>query len=68
MVQQELAVHEKMELHELLMFKSTCKTKSEAMSSLAAEGDLKSLLDRHAKQSANHVNDLRTLLGGMTIQ
>jgi similar to spore coat protein len=62
MEQQGLAVHESMELHELLMFKSCCMTKSKTMQSLVADEDLKSIMQLDVEQSSKAIKGMQTLL------
>jgi similar to spore coat protein len=62
MAQQGLAVHETMELHELLMFKSTCMTKSNTMQALTTDGDLRSLMQQDVEQSSKAINQLQSIL------
>jgi similar to spore coat protein len=62
MEQQGLAVHETMELHELLMFKSCCMTKSKTMQGLVADEDLKSIMQLDVEQSSKAVKGLQNLL------
>ncbi|WP_165842219.1 spore coat protein [Paenibacillus xerothermodurans] len=51
-----------MELHELMMFKTTCMTKSSTMQKLAEDEELRTLMQQDAEQSSRAVNALQTLL------
>jgi similar to spore coat protein len=62
MEQQGLAVHETMELHELLMFKSCCMTKSNTMQGLVSDQDLKSIMQLDVEQSSKAIKGLQNLL------
>jgi len=54
-----LGVHETLELHELLTFKSLCLTKSSTMSALVQDEELKNLLTQDAAQTKNHLQTLQ---------
>lgn len=43
---QKLGVHEKLELHELLTFKTTCLTKAQTMIPLVSDTNLKTFCSR----------------------
>jgi similar to spore coat protein len=62
MEQQGLAVHETMELHELLMFKSCCMTKSNTMQGLVSDQDLRSIMQLDVEQSSKAIKGLQNLL------
>ncbi|AHD04919.1 spore coat protein [Paenibacillus larvae] len=62
MAQQGLAVHETLEVHELLTFKNTCMTKSVAMQGLVSDPALKSLLQEDIQHSAKAIQDYQGLL------
>jgi similar to spore coat protein len=57
-----VGVHEALELHELLMFKTVCTTKSAAMSKLAEDSELKNLLNQDVSKSTQHIEQLRSIL------
>lgn len=63
----ELADHEKLELHEYLTFKNVCATKSMAMSKLAKDPKLKSLLEDDLRITGRQIQELSQLLS-TTIQ
>ena len=58
-----MGVHETLELHELLTFKSLCLTKSTTMSGLAQDQELKSLLDQDASAAKGHIQQLQRFTG-----
>ena len=62
MNQENLAVHEKAELHEMLMFKTNCLQKSQAMQSLVQDQQLKSLLQQDVKASQTNIKALQQLI------
>lgn len=66
-MQQELATHEKLELHEYLAFKNVCATKALAMSKLAKDPGLKSLLDDDLRITQRQIQEISQLLS-TTIQ
>jgi similar to spore coat protein len=55
-------VHEALELHELLMFKNVCTTKSAVMSKLAQDDELKNLLNQDVSKSTQHIEEIRNIL------
>lgn len=57
-----LGVHETLELHELLTFKSLCLTKSSTMSGLVQDNELKNLLTQDANQTKNHIQTLQQFI------
>ncbi|MEM1503423.1 hypothetical protein RG959_08360 [Domibacillus sp. 8LH] len=63
-----LGQHESLELHELVVFKSLCTTKSATMSKLAQDPELKTLLEADAQAGRQHLQQLKQLLpgGGVT--
>lgn len=62
MKQQDLVLHETMELHELLNFKTICMTTSKMIQGVVFDQDLKSLLEKDVQQSIQSVNVLKGLL------
>jgi len=62
MTQQNLTIHETMEIHELLNFKTVGMTKSKLIQGLVFDQDLKALLERNVQQSMRAVNSLQSLL------
>lgn len=57
-----LAMHEKLEVHEVLLFKTACLTKSTAMLELVEDSNLKKLLKEDIKLSTKAIKDLRAVL------
>ncbi|PLR95116.1 hypothetical protein [Bacillus sp. T33-2] len=57
-----IGVHETLELHELLMFKNVCTTKSATMSGLAQDDELKSILNQDVTVSRQHIEQLKGIL------
>jgi similar to spore coat protein len=71
MTQQNLTLHETMEIHELLNFKTICMTASKLIQGVVFDQDLKALLGKDVQQSMQAVNVLRafkqnstTIIGG----
>jgi similar to spore coat protein len=61
---QELAAHEKLELHEYLAFKNVCAAKTAAMSKLAKDPGLKALLDDDLRVTGRQIQEVTELLSG----
>lgn len=57
-----LGVHEKLELHELLTFKTTCLTKSQTMTPLVSDPNLKAILENDVHSGIQDIQQLRNLL------
>ncbi|RHW40096.1 hypothetical protein D1B33_04425 [Lysinibacillus yapensis] len=57
-----LGVHERLEIHELLTFKNLCLTKSIAMSELAQDEQLKQLLSQTAQIDRENIQALQGYL------
>jgi similar to spore coat protein len=62
MNQNTLAPHETLELHEIMMFKNVCLTKSKTMQALVQDEDLKTILQADVKNSAKDIQELQGLL------
>lgn len=62
MTQQNLTLHETMEIHELLNFKTICMTTSKLIQGVVFDQDLKALLGKDVQQSMQAVNALQGLL------
>ncbi|OIJ15240.1 hypothetical protein BKP35_05165 [Anaerobacillus arseniciselenatis] len=60
--QNQLGVHEKLELHELLTFKNLCLTKSTAMMGLAQDPQLKSLMQQDKQNTTQAIQQLQGFL------
>lgn len=57
-----IAPNETMQLHELLVFKDLCLTKSVTMSPLVSDNELKSILQMDITTGEQHIKELRGLL------
>ncbi|MGG5252677.1 hypothetical protein ACQYAD_04145 [Neobacillus sp. SM06] len=57
-----LGLHETLELHELLTFKSLCLTKATTMGALAQDEELKALLANDAASGSRHIQQLQNFL------
>lgn len=65
--EKSFALHETMELHELLTLKNVCMTKSITMQALVSDPQLSALLSTCAATDRQHIQDLRGLLTGAQI-
>lgn len=59
---QDFALHETMEIHELLNFKTICMTTSKMIQGVVFDQELKGLLEKDVQQSMQAVNVLQGLL------
>ncbi|WP_053220084.1 hypothetical protein [Virgibacillus senegalensis] len=59
---EKLALHERVELHEILTFKNLCLTKSATMHGLVGCEQLKSILETDVREGKIHVEQLNQLL------
>ncbi|WP_054635383.1 hypothetical protein [Thalassobacillus sp. C254] len=62
MVEQKLGVHEAAELHELVMFKNLCLTKSSTMQGLVNDNELQTLMQQDIQSSTQAIQQLQGLL------
>lgn len=62
MVQENLTLHETMELHELLNLKTICMTTSKMIQGVVFDQELKALLEQDVLQSRQTVKVLEGLL------
>jgi similar to spore coat protein len=62
MDKQGIALHETIQLHELLTFKNLSLTKSITMSPLVSDSELKLILKQDVKTAQQHIKDLRALM------
>lgn len=60
----ELAMHEKLEVHEVLIFKTACVAKSKVFSGLVEDDELREILEEDIKLSTKAIKDLRKVLAG----
>lgn len=58
----QLAMHEKLEVHEVLTFKTACVAKNKAFLGLVQDEKLKSLLEEDIELSARAIKDMKKLL------
>lgn len=58
----QLAPHETLELHELLSFKTVCMTKAQTMQNLVSDAELKQLLQEDVRNSVPAIEELKNLL------
>ena len=61
-MQEKLAPHEKIELHELLAFKTVGCTKASTMKSMVKDNDLKDLMSDEVKICKQHLSELQGIL------
>ncbi|WP_158736361.1 spore coat protein [Alteribacillus sp. YIM 98480] len=59
-----LGIHEKAELHEMLVFKTNCLTKSKMMKNQVQDTELQQLLDQDIQASTENISQLQQLLQG----
>lgn len=59
---QNFALHETLELHEVCAFKTVCMTKSKTMQMLVSDSELKDLLQQDAQLSTRQLQELNGLL------
>lgn len=57
-----LALHETLEIHEILNFKTVCMTKSKTMQGLVSDEKLKSIMQKDVQQSSKAIHELQNLL------
>jgi similar to spore coat protein len=65
MTTQGLALHETLEMHELLTFKTVCMTKSKTMQALVTDEQLRGLLQQDVQTSGKAIQDLQGLLANV---
>ena len=53
-----LALHETMETHEILNFKTVCLLRSNLMQGICFDNELKALMEKDVKQSIDDINEL----------
>jgi similar to spore coat protein len=58
MVNKALALHETMETHEILNFKTVCLLRSKLMQGICFDNELKVLMERDVQQSIKDINEL----------
>lgn len=58
-MREHLGVHETLEIHELMTFKSLCLTKASVMQALVSDPNLKEIMKLNVKQTTKHIEELR---------
>lgn len=58
----ELALHEKLEVHEILTLKTSCATKARAMLGLVTDEKLKALIEQDLVNSSKAIEELKSIL------
>lgn len=58
MEKETLALHETMETHEILNFKTVCLLKSKFMQGMCFDNDLKALMEKDVQQGIKDINEL----------
>jgi similar to spore coat protein len=53
-----LALHETMETHEILNFKTICLLRSKLMQGICFDNELKALMEKDVQQSIKDINEL----------
>ena len=61
-MQSKLGIHESLELHELLTFKSLCLTKSTIMKLLVSDEKLKGIMQEDVEKSSKHIKELKKFM------
>jgi similar to spore coat protein len=62
MTEQSFTLHETMEIHELLNFKTVCLAKSKMIQGVVFDQELKALLQKDVEQSVKSIGVLQSLL------
>ncbi|WML25201.1 spore coat protein [Neobacillus sp. OS1-33] len=55
---ENLALHETMETHEVLNFKTVCLLRSKLMQGICFDNELKALMEKDVQQSIKDINEL----------
>ena len=61
MEQENLAMHETMETHEILNFKTVCLLRSKLMQGICFDNELKALMEKDVQQSIKDIKELLSL-------
>jgi similar to spore coat protein len=56
--QEKLALHETLETHEILNFKTVCLLRSKLMTGICFNNELKQLMEKDVKQNIQDINEL----------
>lgn len=62
--QEKMALHETMETHEILNFKTVCLLRSKLMQGLCFDNELKILMEKDVQQSIKDINELMRFYKG----
>ncbi len=57
-----LALHETLDLHEIISFKNVCVTKSAMMQNLISDQQLKSFLEQDVQKGQQQIKEIQELL------
>ncbi|MET3699566.1 similar to spore coat protein [Bacillus oleivorans] len=55
---EKLAMHETLETHEIINFKTVCLVRSKLMQGICFNNELKKLMEKDVKQSIQDINEL----------
>lgn len=66
MHREDLALHETLEIHEIINFKTVAMTKSKTMQLLVSDPHLKELMQKDVDQTSKAVEELQQLIVGPT--
>jgi similar to spore coat protein len=55
---EKLAIHETLETHEIINFKTVCLLRSKLMQGICFNNELKQLMEKDVKQSTQDINEL----------
>ncbi|MED3561299.1 spore coat protein [Bacillus xiapuensis] len=58
MEKEKLALHETLDTHEILNFKTVCLLRSKLMQGLCFDNELKALMEKDVQQSIKDINEL----------
>jgi similar to spore coat protein len=58
MEKETLALHETLETHEILNFKTVCLLRSKLMQGICFDNELKALMEKDVQQSIKDINEL----------
>jgi similar to spore coat protein len=61
MEQETLALHETMETHEILNFKTVCLLRSKLMQGICFDNELKALMEKDVQQSIKDIKELLSI-------
>lgn len=62
MAKKELAIHETLEIHEVMTMKQSCLVKAHAVSSLIKDDELRKLVEQDVKDTEKALDELQKLL------